>query len=378
MTTTVQILYDYKTETPTPLYAAIRNEETEFLPLYMKGLNTKVYTVHENLRKIQRTIENSPVFINDAISIFRHINLDPSDKYEIYETNKLDENHNQVYDPQAAVNELNRLLESEFKKETWRLVKGNAAAIYSELEKRGIKYGPRIKHPMYDMKTYTGRSRTSGFNIQGADDNDPIKHVCRDYDHMVCCDWSAADMRMMGYLSGDKFIEEAFENGDPYQYMAGLISTSDLEITRSEIKKEILMGIYALDLSNPMFGLFPEFKEWSQDKINRQDFKTILGMQLEGRNERSSFNGMIQGSVAECIQSVLITLRSIQECILAETHDSLILSCSKSNVVNVVEIIKKVMTKPLAPFGIDIKFPVHIYIGKQWKQWNHYKTFRGE
>ena len=104
--------------------------------------------------------------------------------------------------------------------------------------------------------------------------------------------------------------------------------------------------------------------------------KTVLGMPIPREDLKSSFSGMIQGSVAEAIQSTLIRISEEigNECILTEIHDSLVVCCSKSDLTLVMKKIVPIMLRPFK--NVDLKFPVKVSIGKKWKRWKEYKVFR--
>jgi hypothetical protein len=377
----ISTIFNYQTVPPLPLYSMIYDgSNIEFLPLYMKKLGTKLSTVFGNLDRIESLIKGGGVILNDAVSLFRKLHpLSPN--ILLFEWSRFG-NFKGTTEKEARQELCKLTLQAkQFQPAPWMEIKGRSAIIYTTLEQRGIRNGPYIKHPIYDTKTFTGRSRTSGFNIQGVTEADPIDHVL-DFDRFICFDWAAADIGMAGILSGDKFIKDSYQISDPYEEAAKLISCSDLEITRSDCKIEMLKGIYALDLHNPMLGIFPGLRDWIIKKVEEFDtnyqYRTLLGMPIPKAEMRSSFNALIQGSVAEAIQSVIIRLGEIKlECILTETHDSLIVCCNEKNVSTMVEIGSKIMLHPFYHKDFrEIKFPVHVNIGKKWKHWARLRTYR--
>jgi len=320
------------------------------------------------------------IMINDTlshISALRELGYNPSTKYNIFETRQIKkvelESENQL-----KKTLIKGLMEMPKETKPWMSIKAKSSAIYAELADRGVMWGPHHEHPIYDTNTLTGRSRTRGFNIQGTTKNDPIRHVDDNNGLFLCFDWVSADMRVAGFLSGDEFINNSFIESDPYTELEKLLATDD--ISRDDCKLEMLKSIYSVNLNGPLLDVMPSLKTWMASKKQEYDdgntLKTILGMSIPREDIKSSFNGTIQGSIAEAIQSVLIKISEKigSKCILTEIHDSLIICCHEKEVKKMIGDIVPIVLRPLD--DIDLSFPVKVSIGKKWKKWKKYRTYR--
>lgn len=322
------------------------------------------------------------VLMNDVISHCRHIDVHFGEVGVIKEFDRWG-TPPPKQDVSAIKKQLTSLMlnaQSTLDK-SWMMIKGMSSLIYAYLEKRGVRYGRHIAHPIYDTKVFSGRSRSSSFNVQGAEEGDPVYHPDREKNMFVCFDWVAADIRMAGLLSNDKFICDSFEDSDPYTMMSKLLSTDTEIVTRQDCKIQFLKGLYSMD----PHSLFMEFtnglRDWMQQKKNEYDnnyrYETMAGMPIPKDNIRKSFNAIIQGSVAEAIQSSLIMFAQKDiDCIVTERHDSLIIACSVDEIQSWVNYGVKVMNKPFAISNNNVKFPVKVCIGKEWGKWIAHKTVR--
>jgi hypothetical protein len=348
--------------------------------LYLRGIRTKLKTVYNNLEHIEHIINTEGALVNDVIAHCRHINVDAD--ASIYEYNRwLELPHKGEQEAKKSV--CKALLSSDLRPQDWMLVKGRSAVVYSLIESRGVRCGPYIVHPRYNTSTFTGRSKTYGFNIQGSTEDDPIEHPNGEFDHFLHFDWVAADFRMASLLSKDKNMFSCYETSDPYQYISDLVSDNQLQISRSECKNDLLKSMYALSIDSPLLDLFPDLKSWMLQKIDEYhnadiyDFRTRLGMPIPHSEIKRSFNAMIQGSIAEAIQCVLVTLRKMHDCILTETHDAIIIACSRDQIDKWLQIADIAIKQPFRQlFNDDISMPLSINIGRQWKRWKQYRTIR--
>jgi hypothetical protein len=366
-------IFDYAYNPPEPLYTSIYDTNTknvEYLPMYIKQSNLTIKQIKTNIQKLRYIIENNDVMLNDAIS--HYLAIDINSNHYLYETRQEQKIPNDM-----SLKKYSTLMLTKMPKEPepWMDIKGKSARVYSHLTKKGVHYGPHLVYPIYDNKTATGRSRTKGFNIQGMTSKDPIKSVDEDY-YFVCFDWVSADMRVAGYLSGDKFINDSFLISDPYTEIANLLGN---DINRDECKIEMLKSIYSLN-DSPLFDLMPTMRNWI--KLKKSEFqenkklRTIMGMIIDSENIKTAFNGIIQGSVAEAIQSSITKIgKTNLDCILAEIHDSLVVTVeSQNNIQDIINFIVPILSKPFD--NIDLTFSVKVSIGTKWKQWKPYKVYR--
>lgn len=376
-------VFDYGRDIPEPQFSAIydtESKEIEFLPLYYKTTKNTIKTIRRSLEKIFNYIKSGNIIVNDTLShimALKKLGYDPKTTYDVFEARQPQKTDlkSEEHLKKALVKGLIKMPKET---QTWMSVKAKSSIVYAELTDRGVLWGPHHEYPIYDTNTLTGRSRTRGFNIQGATNKDPICHIDDDKRMFLCFDWVSADMRIAGFLSGDDFINESFLKSDPYTELEKLLDAND--ITRDDCKLEMLKSIYSVNFDGPLLDVMPKLKEWMALKKSEYDsgkvLKTILGMGIPREDLKSSFNGMIQGSIAEAIQSVLIKIAEEvgSECILAEIHDSLVVCCSNDDLAGTIE---KVVPIVLEPFDeVDLRLPVKVSIGKRWKCWKKYKVYR--
>lgn len=380
----INTIFDYGREIPEPQYSVIydtKSQETVFLPLYFKESKKTVREIRKSLSIIFNIIKDGGVIINDTLShmlIFKKYGYKLSTKFKIFESRLYEKNFGFESENQLKKDLVRGLIKMPKKIDDWMSIKAKSAITYTELTSRGIMWGPHQEYPIYDTNTLTGRSRTRGFNIQGTTAKDPIRHIDDEKRLFVCFDWVSADMRVAGFMSGDDFINNSFSNSDPYAELEKLLNSDD--ITRDDCKLEMLKSIYSVNFDGPLLGIMPKLKKWMAEKKAEYDsgksLKTILGMEIPKEDLKSSFNGMIQGSIAEAIQSILIKIseKMGNECILTEIHDSLVVCCSNDDLAKTIDNITPIMLKPFD--DVDLMFPVKVSVGKKWKQWKEYRIFR--
>lgn len=370
---------------PTLLISAIYDtdhRDVEFLPLYIKGTGLSIKEINKNIDKIIQIMQTEEVIVDDVISHLLKINgqlpiITPKTNHQLYEAYLQSDNKTPESITDAKKILLKKMIQMPKKPAPWMRVKAGAGVVYAHLTSKGILCGPRHVYPYYDMGVLSGRSRTQNFNIQGTTDKDPIKHVNLNYTHFICFDWVSADLRMAGLLSIDQFINDTFKESDPYSVIEKLLSINN--ITRNDCKLELLQSIYKADLSCPLLEFMPGLKAWLAQKCedfnNNYNFRTILGMPIPKNSIRTSINGIIQGSVAEALQSALIKIGEFNvDCILTEIHDSLIIMAREKEIPKTIKKIVPIMMQPFDNAAISL--PVKVSIGKKWKQWKKYRIYR--
>ena len=108
----------------------------------------------------------------------------------------------------------------------------------------------------YDF-TFTGRSKTSGFPIQGTTDKHDIKLLPDKRGYFIHFDWISADLRIASIISEDEELQESFKKSDPYDYISNILGEG---FSRSDCKIEFLKPIYSLSPDAPILDLFPKFQ----------------------------------------------------------------------------------------------------------------------
>jgi len=243
------------------------------------------------------------------------------------------------------------------------------------MESRPLFVDEQRVYPRYSIDTFTGRSRCTNFNVQGAAEGTPIKTEERD-NLFICLDWISADIRVAAYLSEDEYLSECFEKSDPYTWMS-----EALDLPREECKIAYLQTIYSLNLSSPILELFASLRGWMESQLKILDregvLKTPLGRPFKissDRDEKSVFNAVLQGTVAHAMQASLVRMTErLNKYLVTETHDSVVFSSRASLIPHVINTAVQIMIRPLDNFA---RFPLRVFVGKKWKKWKLYREYR--
>jgi len=288
----------------------------------------------------------------------------------------------------TPLDKIEALLEvmSRKKCQIWQNIIANAAVVYESLERDGVMVGWVLHHPIWSQHTFSGRSKTLGFNLQGATDNDHIRAVGgSEKDLLVHFDWRAADIRIAAILSGDTELQAISAAGDPYDTIMQKLNAEDEIITRPQCKQMFLSSINALRCDG-VIEMFPTLRDWIARNARALDqckpLRSILGRPFrieEGRNERSVFNATMQGSIAHAMQ---LTIRRIWESdcanLLAEIHDSVVVNCdrNRTSLLQTINDVAAIMCRPFAGvLNINPSFQVRVSIGKHWKRWKPFRLY---
>lgn len=261
----------------------------------------------------------------------------------------------------------------------WQALLANAAVVYQYLENRGVKLDYHRVKPIWDLSTFTGRSRTTGYNLQGATKEDNLSSVTDMVDPcFLNFDWVSADMRAASLLSNDKLLSQIFSLSDPYTAVAELLGDYD----RDNAKLQLLKSINSLNVESPALQPFQGLVNWMGDcrerLANDGYLYSLLGRKFEidlesNRTHLSVFNATMQGTVAHAMHSVI---RSVWEVldhyVFADSHDSLSLVVPKSHVEQTIEIVTGIMVSPFKDINNNHTFSVRAYLGKKWKRWKRF------
>jgi hypothetical protein len=330
--------------------------------LFKKETGTDLYTVFKRINKIKEIIENNKVVLNNFKSYLDGFKMSKSYHYDVYD----------VGVPRNA--NFNEELKSIIKnsKSDWQMYYANAQRIYSHLQDRGIYMNGEKVYPTFNFTT-TGRSSTSGPNVLSATDGDDL--YLGGFKYYIHFDWIAADIRMSAIMSEDDELDKYFDGTDPYTAIASELGG---DVNRNDIKGMFLPSIYALDFDNPLFDLFPKFKNWVvsslSDLEHGKHISSYDGRKFKSDNYKSVFSGMIQGSVAHAMHRCLLNIfEGYPENILIENHDSITMMCNESKIKGIIDVVKDIM---LRPFGDDGPvMPIRVYIGTKFRDWKLYKAY---
>lgn len=267
--------------------------------------------------------------------------------------------------------------QSEFGQK-WQSIRADSAEVYNAIEKRGILVEHKLVYPTYSMDVYSGRSKTTGFNIQGMGPGIDIRHPDLNNQLIIKFDWIAADMRMAAYLSKDQELMESFYESDPYSYIEASL---DGKASRDECKPILNKAVNSLNDNNLIFNIFPRFGEWikEQKKVlkDKGHVESILGRRFYTdhtlKGDRRAFNGTLQGSVAHAMQATISNVfENCGDIILTEQHDSLTVCSNEKKVSSIIKTVSKIMKNPFD----EVIMPLRVEIGKSWGNYKKVREIR--
>lgn len=337
--------------------------------LFKPKSGLKIKKIYENIDRL-RDLISGKIILNDYKA---HLYLLGETEAKVYESGI----RNTSFQRSDLIETMKQMkkIEPVF----WRRQISRAMEVYWALEQKEVKDGYKKMKPIYDLTTFTGRSKTTRFNIQGANEEFDINVPDITLDTFVHFDWVAADFRMASIISQDQEMEEIFKTEDPYET---IIEILNVDIERDDLKLDMLKSLYMVKCDEPIFTLFPKFVEWMGKRITKiqEDHKhqSILGRQFFGRSDRAIFNATIQGSIAHAMQSVIVKVfEQFGRFLLTEVHDSIILVCPENDVKMIIDGVVKIMNYPFEDI-LDQNpiFPVRVSIGKKWKRWKKFKVFK--
>lgn len=380
-----------------PLISGVYNSDTKkisFYTLYIPKSGKSFYNIEETKKELKSIIENNSdggIVISDYKNHVLSFHLSHND--DVYDI-PVDPIHlSSMHDINDAKKMLARAIKSMLGEEPkiWHKVKARASVVYAHLQRSGLIYNYTKMYPIWDMETYSGRSRASGFSAQGLE-KDALIHNINEDPVFIQFDWIAADIRMAAIMSQDGKLNESFTVSDPYEYVANHFNegVEDDKLTRDEMKIELLSSIYSMNNFSPVFDFYTGLRKWIDESAQRLKddgyIESILGRRFytgdifgKPRTEKSAFNAAIQGSVASAMQNVLSETHKIfPNNILLETHDALIVTSENNprSIQDKISIVSKIMRWPF--FGIlddNPEFPLVVSIGKKCGEWRIQKRY---
>jgi hypothetical protein len=274
---------------------------------------------------------------------------------------------------------------------SYQKVFANAAVVYEDLERNGLLYNYKEVKPIYSQRTYSGRSKTMQFNIQGLGDKCLIWPMHFTENHILLhFDWVCADIRAASFLSKDMKLAQSFVDSDPYTTMMHEINAeSEQKMTRNECKQFLLQSINSMDFTSiPLADIYPGLGRWIRHirtQLNEENgyVETILERKFklsEAKNMLAALNAAMQGSVAHAMQaSVRRIWEKLGYRLITEIHDSLVVYCppQAKYIEEIMDDVANIMLRPFAGLvNEDLVFPVNVSIGKKWKKWKLCRKYR--
>jgi hypothetical protein len=383
-------LFNYAKHPPIPLLSLVIGDELEgskprFYTFFMPHTGLRLHQIETNMQEFKKVFlcsdDGCETSINDFKSHVAAFNLDRHTNYGVYDYAipiRL-----KITDLKAGKRALAILARElvNIEPQSWQRLLANAGVVYHVIETIGVRDGYKRMPVIYSQETFTGRSKTLGFSVQGATSEHEIHSVFDEMNFQVHFDWIAADMRMAAYMSCDKRMNDSYINSDPYTRAVEYLKNS---LSRDECKVRFLRAIYSLNTDESILDLYPEFKYWIKYRIGlmRKNgyLDTVLGRRfnLDGDNELSVFNSQFQGSVAHAMQAVLTQVfKFYPRNFITEMHDALIMTCSEENVGPLINTIVPIMLNPLEGYiESPPRMPVKVSVGSRWREWKHFRTFR--
>lgn len=386
----IYTVFDKSKPIPKILAAAVKDNEgvIDLYPMYVKGNSEQALATRDKARYLRDIITTQPVTLNDFKSHIFALGLPLDQDYQVQEVPTEDLIITKEWSfLEGFVKEQLEALIKRADGDKWQELMARATLVYCDLEKRGIIYEGNIEpvHPNYQFKV-TGRSSTSGFNIQGMGDDTNITSFRPDYDVFVSVDWLSADLRAASLISGDTDLQQSFVESDPYTDLAKANN-----ITRAECKGRVLPGLYSFNLNSDIFRHYKILKDWAATTIELMDTQGYLTSMLgrkfyvHGDNEqqilesrRQVFNAQMQGSVAHAMQNSLVRIhRKYPNCILTELHDSVILCCKSQMAPQLIKDISAIMLRPFdGLLESNPIFPLRVSVGNKWRNWKELRVYR--
>jgi hypothetical protein len=366
--------------------------------LYRPGEKKKLISIFKRIQAIHRTIllasnKGRPIVLSDFKAHINAFNLpyDPNMLYNVYDLHLPDIklNASSQQDHTLICKILMKMADAPVRE--YQRIIANAAIVYQDLESRGLLVNYGLHRPMWSQKTFSGRSKTTGFNIQGYAENERVRPVTMpDNSLLIHFDWICADIRVASILSQDSALQEAFDTSDPYQIMMEELNKGSVDkITRDECKTYLLKSINSMDFDSvALTRIYPQLGFWigrcrQVMSKNNGYLETLLKRRFrrdQAKNDLAVLNGVMQGSVAHAMQMCIRRIwEAFPEYLIAEIHDSLVISChpTHKHVSKAVDTVAEIMLHPFA--GVlhsNPAFPLKVSVGKHWKQWRPLRIYR--
>jgi hypothetical protein len=367
--------------------------------LYRPGEQKKLHKIFEQRDIIHRLIllsgaKGRPVVLSDFKAHIRAFELprDPNEHYTVYDLHLPDvKSTGSRQGDHALVRKILAKMANASVRE-YQHVLANAAVVYQDLEDKGILRNYTKESPIWSQKTFSGRSKTTGFNIQGYSEEDKIRTTAmKDDAVLIHFDWICADIRVASILSQDQNLQKAFEESDPYIMMMDELNKGikNGQLTRDECKTYLLKSINSMDFTSiALTKVYPQLGDWigrCKHTLGRENgyLETLLRRRFrraQAKNDLAVLNGVMQGSVAHAMQ---LTIRKIWEripyCLVAEIHDSLVISCQPHprRIIEAIDTVSEIMLHPF--YGVlkaNPAFPLKVSVGKRWKKWRTMRIYR--
>jgi len=390
----IYVIYDNHKK---PLIASIYNCDNgkqNTIPLYISGSNKSIYDIEASINIINKVVlhvlnNSGTLIIPNFKEFIKAFNIPLiKESVDVYSRVLEQPKISNINVLAEYLNKATKLIANQ-KCESWQKLIASAAFVYQSMENNGIQVGYIDEFPIWSQDTFTGRSKCTGFNIQGATDELIISNRIESNNVFMHFDWCGADIRIASLLSNDNDLQRNSCSEDIYQATADIInndSDCDDKLSRSECKLALLSAINSLSCHDVILSIYPVLNKWISKCSNalnrRESLYTILGRKFSISDDRgvlSVFNATMQGSIVHAMHSSLKRIWNIHaDRVIADLHDGIVCTCTdnKADMLNMINTVVDIMNHPFDgilesnPF-----FSVKVSIGKRWKRWKPYKIF---
>lgn len=381
-----------------PRYTSIQiaNQFNTF-EIYKPGAGRSISEINKTKANISAVISkvltsNNELITSDFRYLLDNFNITELDSYNAYDIHLPD--LITANDDQADINKLKLLSQKlmSYNHLPYQKLISNVSTIYKKLQQSGLYHNYKKVTPVWSVKTFSGRSKSSGFNIQGFYDNDMIRPSDMDGDVVLAhFDWIGADIRIAGLLANDEVLNSSFSDSDPYLHMMqtvnnGIENDGESGLSRDECKNYILKSINSMDYEgNALSSIYPKLVDWlrflDNDISRTGKSSSILGRKFtisDDRGKLAILNGIMQGSVAHGMHNVLCRLwPKLGLKIIADIHDSLVVACYRQELEQLIEMVVDIMKYPFdGLLPNNPIFPVKVSVGNLWKEWEFKQIVR--
>ena len=301
----------------------------------------------------------------------------------------------------------------------WRALQ-KLKSTYSEALVQQINPKSKRVHTNFQMTgAMTGRFSSSNPNLQ----NIPIKtedgrairkaFIAEKNKKIIAFDYSQIELRILAEVANISSLIDAFKNGiDIHRLTASQVFQIEEENVSDEMRRNakainfgIIYGQSAFGLAKQLnisrnnakqyidsyFTQYPGIKKYMD---NTHDFarnngfvRTVFGRKcyipgINDRNpmrragaERQAINAPIQGAAADIIKRAMNVVykklydNNIDAKLILQVHDELVFECLKSDVDNLVPLIKEIMINaPKPAFNMKVPLQVEVGIGNNWDE----------
>lgn len=356
-----------------------KGETVNHLTCYDKESSKSIKSIRLDIEKLRNTIiklddKGVKIKTNNSRNLIKSLNL-PLDgrRYNIYDMHD--------YETIESPNDANECIARLKTRETYEYqqILTNSAIVYEYLESRGLLFNYSKVYPIWTQDTYSGRSKSSGFNIQGFSEEHKIQTTSSfDDDILIQFDWICADIRVASYLADDDVLARSFDRSDPYTFLMNALNKDSIgdPLTRDECKVILLKAINSMDYTHPALrDVFCDLGEWLNEMSLESRSRTVLGREFFVTAEKSRLsvlNGVMQGSVAHAMQLVVRRVwEHLGSRLITDIHDSIVLNCSRDrkDIAFVIKIVGECMLFPFDGYIDGFRFPLRVSIGGKWKKY---------